>query len=424
VCLYAFKTTIVNSTITGNFSFGGLGGGSGGGNATGAGIEALAGPLDVASDTISGNDATAGPGGNASGGNMHLTPSVTLTLANTIISNGSAVGLVAVGGNCSLKPGQVTDQKHNLETTTPSECGLGAGDVVGKNPLLGALAANGGPTQTLALGAGSPALGAGGVCRDPTKAGSPPLTTDQRGKPRKGACDIGAFQDQRPSHTALPAISGSVAVGHVLTCSPGKWSGDGTLTYAYAWFHHGSAIAGAKSTKYTVAHGDIGFKLSCQVTATNKYGHATAGSASVSVPPKPSVSQVSQTHQRWRKSGAAAKLAGASKKHPAGTSFSFRLNAASTVVLTFRHTFHGRMSGGKCVKQTRRNKHHHACQVSKTDGTLTFRGVAAGSHRIVFGGKLSPHKSLGLGSHTVTIKATNSSGSATSKALQFTIVTR
>jgi hypothetical protein len=57
------------------------------------------------------------------------------------------------------------------------------------DPGLGPLAANGGPTKTLALLAGSPALNT-----VPTSACS--LTTDQRGvhRPQGPRCDSGAFE--------------------------------------------------------------------------------------------------------------------------------------------------------------------------------------------------------------------------------------
>jgi len=50
----------------------------------------------------------------------------------------------------------------------------------------GTLSDNGGATQTIPLLAGSPAIDAGEGC-------SP---TDQRGLPRKGPCDLGAFELQ------------------------------------------------------------------------------------------------------------------------------------------------------------------------------------------------------------------------------------
>jgi hypothetical protein len=66
--------------------------------------------------------------------------------------------------------------------------------------MLGALGNNGGPTQTMALKNGSPALDAGNPagCRD--FAGNL-LRTDQRGLPRPGGaertgCDMGAYESQ------------------------------------------------------------------------------------------------------------------------------------------------------------------------------------------------------------------------------------
>jgi hypothetical protein len=76
------------------------------------------------------------------------------------------------------------------------------GDLVGTiatpiNPQLGPLQDNGGPTRTMALLPGSPALGAG-ACSDAQGA---PLPVDQRGFPRPQVtgCDIGAFENQAPT---------------------------------------------------------------------------------------------------------------------------------------------------------------------------------------------------------------------------------
>ena len=62
------------------------------------------------------------------------------------------------------------------------------------DPVLGQLASNGGPTQTLALRLGSPAIGAG----DPADCQATPVSgTDQRNQRRnvatRLACDIGAY---------------------------------------------------------------------------------------------------------------------------------------------------------------------------------------------------------------------------------------
>jgi len=70
------------------------------------------------------------------------------------------------------------------------------------NPLLGPLTNNGGPTLTMALLPGSPAIDAGddGLLSAPYN-----LTTDQRGLPRKAGAhvDIGALEFQVPTSTPI-----------------------------------------------------------------------------------------------------------------------------------------------------------------------------------------------------------------------------
>ena len=82
-------------------------------------------------------------------------------------------------------------------------------NLVGENPLLGPLANNGGPTETMALLSGSPVIGAGAIEYVPLGAGIySPITTDQRGYPRSagGGPDIGAYQVQ-PSVLYVDASS-------------------------------------------------------------------------------------------------------------------------------------------------------------------------------------------------------------------------
>ena len=68
-------------------------------------------------------------------------------------------------------------------------------DLTGVDPLVGPLGDNGGPTPTIPLLPGSPALGLG--INGP---GVP--TVDQRGAPRSGLIDAGAYQFQPPIGTA------------------------------------------------------------------------------------------------------------------------------------------------------------------------------------------------------------------------------
>lgn len=91
---------------------------------------------------------------------------------------------------------------HNLDSDGTSGFVNGAhGDLVGKaaSPLdakLSPLQNNGGPTLTMALLPGSPALDAAAS----SDANGVPLTVDQRGFPRPHVtgCDIGAFENQAP----------------------------------------------------------------------------------------------------------------------------------------------------------------------------------------------------------------------------------
>ena len=110
-----------------------------------------------------------------------------LRLINTIVGDASA------NGNCS---GPIQSGGHNLDSD--GTCGLGAGtDVSNVDPLLAALADNGGPTDTRALTVNSPAVDAGAGC----------AATDQRGvaRPAGRACDIGAFES--PFTAPVPVVT-------------------------------------------------------------------------------------------------------------------------------------------------------------------------------------------------------------------------
>jgi hypothetical protein len=85
-----------------------------------------------------------------------------------------------------------------------------------------------------------------------------------------------------PQNTTPPELTGTPAVGQVLTCSPGTWSGSPTL-YSFTWTRDGEAIVGGASTlgepaTWTVLPADGGHRISCRVRASN-----AGGSASVTV---------------------------------------------------------------------------------------------------------------------------------------------
>src|SRR5208337_2619199 len=145
------------------------------------------------------------------GGICNATTS-TLTLDNTIVAGNSGPDIVG-----SVQP----TSKNNLigdGTGITNLTELDPSNLVGTtadplNPLLGPLADYGGPTQTMALLPGSPAIDAGSVALAVDANGNT-LTTDQRGAgfPRviNGTVDIGAFESQ--GFTLTP-VTGSTPQG-------------------------------------------------------------------------------------------------------------------------------------------------------------------------------------------------------------------
>jgi predicted outer membrane repeat protein len=156
---------LLNSTITGNAASQGGGGISSWGSTT----------VRMIDSTVSGN-VTSGTGA-----------SIHHVVGSSVVLTGTIIATRAGGTNCS---GMVTEgQGYNL--SSDGSCGLTLPtDLTTTNPLLGPLQNNGGPTPTMALQAGSPAIDHGGTSAN----GCP--ATDQRGvsRPQGPACDIGAYE--------------------------------------------------------------------------------------------------------------------------------------------------------------------------------------------------------------------------------------
>jgi Fibronectin type III domain/Protein of unknown function (DUF3616) len=85
-----------------------------------------------------------------------------------------------------------------------------------------------------------------------------------------------------PVNTVAPTIGSGSGVGDQLSCSPGSWSGDAKISFSYQWKRNDWSIANGhgNASTYTVVPDDTGKSLSCEVTATNSLGSATATSSS------------------------------------------------------------------------------------------------------------------------------------------------
>jgi Carboxypeptidase regulatory-like domain len=90
-----------------------------------------------------------------------------------------------------------------------------------------------------------------------------------------------------PNNSGSPVVSGTPAVGELLSCSSGAWTGVTPFTFAFQWLRNGSAIAGASGGIYSVQAADQGYGLSCEVKAGNSDGTASAVSNTLSVPAAP-----------------------------------------------------------------------------------------------------------------------------------------
>jgi hypothetical protein len=145
--------------------------------------------------TVAGNTNlnAAGPGGLFAG--RYGSGQASVTLGNTIVADNSGFQFGTAGA--AVGPGTFVSQGYNLIGDTPGVFTPLATDLPGLNPLLAPLGNYGGPTQTMALLPGSPAINAGsnGLAVDPS---GNLLLTDQRGLARivNGPVDIGAFESR------------------------------------------------------------------------------------------------------------------------------------------------------------------------------------------------------------------------------------
>lgn len=215
--------TITNSTFTNN-SASGYGGAIADENT-----------LTISNSTVSGNAASNG------GGGILITQGANLSIVGSIVAENTSS---ASGKDCG-NFGTFTDQGYNIDSD--SSC-FTASTSTHANPLLSVLANNGGPTQTMALQQGSPAID-----QVPLASCS---STDQRGDPRpdvgtpsETTCDMGAYESKYTSSlsvngTNVSAKEGAAFNGVVAT---GTYSGSGTLSASINWGDGTTASTGTVS---------------------------------------------------------------------------------------------------------------------------------------------------------------------------------
>ncbi|MDM8532269.1 Ig-like domain-containing protein [Anaerolineales bacterium HSG25] len=175
IFIYNASVDMTTSTVSSNSA-----------SSNGGGILNLNSVVALINSTVSSNSAS------SDGGGIYSTIGSTVTVRSSIVAN-------SLSGNNCANSGTMISNGYNLSSDSSCTDFNATGDMTNTNPLLGPLAANGGPSAgvngeqpmlTHALLSGSPAL-AGAECVSG-------LTTDQRGEsrpnPTGSLCDIGAYE--------------------------------------------------------------------------------------------------------------------------------------------------------------------------------------------------------------------------------------
>ena len=231
--IHGHEITLVNSTVSGNS-------GSGAASAISLGSSAT---LVLDNSTVANNEGAPTIGWVSGPGSMP-----TVTLRNSIIaSNGSFTS------NCGSGL-QFAYQGMNI--SSDNSCGVSPALLIA-DPMLAALADNGGPTATHGFDPRSPALNGGVNCS---------VTVDQRYVSRGTSCDIGALE-----FTDFTVVTLTIDANAATGTPNGSATVTGTVKCSRAGDEFGVAVDLQQQQKVgkttTVVRGSGGTDLTCTTSA-------------------------------------------------------------------------------------------------------------------------------------------------------------
>ncbi len=217
---------------------------------------------------------------------------------------------------------------------------------------------------------------------------------------------------------SIPA-SGTVGIPVLFSVSPvDVWSPVASTSWSFG--------DGQRATDETVTHTyDHPGTYTVRVSSSDTLANATSTTANVTITPAaPVLTDVSQTHRRWREGAKQATLARkrTHERAPVGTSFSFTVNETVRVSFAFTQTVSGREVSGKCQRSTRHNHQHPRCKRTMTRATLAYT-TNAGAQQLTLQGQIK-NRHLPLGAFTLKLTAIDATTRQRSHTdtLHFTIV--
>lgn len=192
---------------------------------------------------------------------------------------------------------------------------------------------------------------------------------------------------------------------------------DTTTPTAIAAYYELPALA--DSSTAAPNHDELGYRLLLSAVVVQATVTTTTTTTTTTTPttttPALAITALRQARNTWRDGTQSATVARAG----IGTVFTFDLNAAATVTVTFTGTTSGRKVGGHCKAATRSNSHDKRCTLAVHPGKLQFNGQS-GANAMGFDGIVG-HTRFSPGRYTARFSASNSTGNA-SGSLSFTVV--
>jgi lysophospholipase L1-like esterase len=242
-----------------------------------------------------------------------------------------------------------------------------------------------------------------------------------------------------PINMTSPAAGGSPTPGSALTCSLGLWSGTAPLSYTFQWLQDGTPIPSQTASTYLVQPEDVGHLISCQLTASNPAGSASATSSAVTVsaipspqpptipspqpptipspqpptipsPQPPTITALSETRHQFAPS---------SPHHRGGTAFSFRLDQPAKVTITLERQAPGRRAGESCRPPSHRLRHDRPCVQTIKVGAFV-EGEQAVLDTFAFSGRVHG-RALAAGRYVAVFVAVGRAGVSPPRRLSFSV---